>query len=63
MLARATVPTQDLAEAAIAAGYTGILVPSFARGAGADALNLVLWAWDGRLALVDDANRLGLRTG
>lgn len=47
MLARASVPTQDLAEAAIVAEYASILVRSFARGAGADALNLVLWALGG----------------
>lgn len=62
MLARAIVPTQDLAEAAIAEGFAGILVPSFARGAEVNALNLVLWSWEGRLALVDDADRRGLRT-
>ncbi|ESZ87839.1 MAG: hypothetical protein Q27BB25_07110 [Blastomonas sp. CACIA14H2] len=61
MLAGECVPTQDLAEAAIALGYAGIVVPSYARGAPADALNLVLWVWDGRLELVDDDDRLGLR--
>lgn len=60
MLKRQPVPTQQLAEAAIECGFTGILVPSSARGAPADALNLVLWSWDGRLTLVDDGNRLGL---
>ena len=61
MLVRQPVPTQDLAEAAIAEGFAGILVPSFARGAPADATNIVLWRWEGCLELVDDANRLGLR--
>jgi len=61
MLAGRPVPTQDLAEAAIAAGLRGIVVPSYARGAPADALNLVLWDWDGCLAVVDDDDRLGLR--
>lgn len=60
MLARRPVPTQQLAEAAIARGFAGILVPSYARGAPADALNLVLWTWQGGLTLVDDANRLEL---
>ena len=59
MLTRQPVPTQILAEAAIAQGFAGILVPSYARGAPADALNIVLWRWDGCLTLVDDANRLG----
>lgn len=63
MLARQPVPTQQLAEAAIAQGFAGILVPSYARGAPADALNLVLWSWDGRLNLVDDSDRLGLHPG
>ena len=52
---------EDLAEAAIAQGYVGIVVPSYARGAPADALNLVLWHWEGRITLVDDDDRLGLR--
>lgn len=54
------MPTQDLAEAAISKGFAGIIVPSFARGARADALNLVLWRWDAMLSLIDDDNRLGL---
>lgn len=62
MLGGKPVPTQDLVEAAIAQGFAGIVVPSYARGAPADALNLVLWAWDGKLDLVDDDDRLGLRT-
>lgn len=61
MLSGKPVPTQELAEAAIAQGHAGIIVPSYARGAPADALNLVLWTWDGRIALVDDDDRLGLR--
>ena len=56
------VPTQDLAEALIAAGHSGAVVPSFARGARAGARNIVLWHWgDGtaaRLAPVDDEGRL-----
>jgi RES domain-containing protein len=54
--------TQTLARRLIAAGYQGLLVRSFAPGAGPDDLNLVLWTWgrsDGaRLVLVDDENRL-----
>jgi RES domain-containing protein len=61
MLKGEPVPAQLLAEAAIVQGYAGIIVPSYARGAPADALNLVLWQWDGRLELVDDDDRLGLR--
>jgi RES domain-containing protein len=61
MLAGKPVPTQELAEAAIAQGFAGIVVPSYARGAPADALNLVLWVWDGKLTLVDDDDRLSLR--
>ena len=61
MLARATVPTQELSEKAVAKGFAGILVPSFARGASADSLNLVLWQWEGKLMVIDDDNRLGLR--
>ncbi|MBW4330253.1 RES domain-containing protein [Stakelama sp. CBK3Z-3] len=61
MLARASVPTQELAEKAVAKGFAGILVSSFARGAAADARNLVLWQWNDALMVVDDDNRLGLR--
>lgn len=56
--------TQALARRLVAAGYRGLLVRSFAPGAGADDFNLVLWAWgnkDGaQLVLVDDENRLSL---
>lgn len=62
MVSGKPVPTQDLAETAIAHGYVGLIVPSYARGAPADALNLVLWDWEARLTLVDDDDRLGLRT-
>ncbi len=61
MLSGKPVPTQELAEAAIAQGFAGIVVPSYARGAPADALNLVLWDWEERIKLVDDDDRLGLR--
>jgi RES domain-containing protein len=61
MLSGNPVPTQDLAEAATAQGHAGIVVPSYARGASAGALNLVLWDWVGRITLVDDEDRLGLR--
>lgn len=62
MRERGEAPTQTLARRLVAAGYRGLLVPSFAPGAGGDDLNLVLWTWgisDGaRLVLVDDENRL-----
>lgn len=62
MRARGEAPTQALARRLSAAGYRGLLVRSFAPGAGEGDLNLVLWTWgaaDGaRLALVDDENRL-----
>ncbi|EKE43110.1 hypothetical protein OCGS_2701 [Oceaniovalibus guishaninsula JLT2003] len=59
MLRRDRVPTQDLAERLIRAGHSGMAVPSFARGARADALNVVLWDWDDRrLRVVDDDGRL-----
>lgn len=61
MLSGQPVPTQDLAEVAIGHGFAGIVVPSYARGPPADALNLVLWVWEGNITLVDDDDRLGLR--
>ncbi|WP_299629276.1 RES domain-containing protein [uncultured Tateyamaria sp.] len=57
MLDQGAVPTQDLAAACIAAGFSGLLVRSFARGTDAGNLNLVLWEWKG-LAVVDDDQRL-----
>lgn len=63
MLSGKPVPTQELAEAAIIQGYAGIVVPSYARGAPEEALNLVLWDWVARITLVDDNDRLGLRQG
>lgn len=54
--------TQGFARSLAAAGYHGLLVASFAPGATADDLNLVLWAWGDappcRLTLVDDEKRL-----
>ena len=62
MLAGAAVPTQDLAERLIAAGFADLFVPSFARGAVARDLNLVLWRWNTRadddVTVVDDEGRL-----
>jgi RES domain-containing protein len=58
MLTGRPVPTQDLAERLIAAGFAGLVVPSYTRGAPAGARNLVLWAWDGQVRLVDDEGRL-----
>lgn len=59
----AAVPTQDFAETLVAEGYAGLKVRSFARGATASDLNLVLWRWntgcDDRLVLIDDEGRLG----
>ena len=51
-------PTQLLAERLIAQGFAGMRVPSYARGAGAGDLNMVLWRWDGMLRAVDDEGRL-----
>jgi len=54
--------TQAFARRLAQAGYQGLLVRSFARGAGADDLNLVLFAWGpqppSRLTLIDDEQRL-----
>jgi RES domain-containing protein len=54
--------TQAFARRLIAAGYNALLVRSFAPGATADDLNLVLWKWGdaapSRVVLIDDENRL-----
>ncbi|MEC4590087.1 MULTISPECIES: RES family NAD+ phosphorylase [Nitrospirillum] len=55
-------PTQAFARRLIAQGFHGLLVRSYARGAGAMDLNLVLWRWGSaapcRLTLIDDEQRL-----
>lgn len=54
--------TQAFARRLAEAGYQGLLVRSFARGAKADDINLVLFAWGeappSRLTLIDDEQRL-----
>ncbi len=54
--------TQAFARRLADAGYQGLLVRSFARGAGADDMNLVLFSWNegppSRLTLIDDEKRL-----
>lgn len=56
-------PTQRFARNLIAQGYNGLLVRSFAKGAGPGDMNLVLWKWSAsgpsRLELIDDEDRLG----
>lgn len=61
MLDGQSVPTQDLARALMADGFAGLLVRSFAKGASASDVNIVLWAWtgtSGSLQVVDDEGRL-----
>lgn len=63
MLTEGRSPTQVLAERLKAAGFLGMQVHSFAKGASTADLNLVLWVWTSgrpsRLQLVDDEGRLG----
>lgn len=62
MKATGEAVTQAFARRLIALGYYGLLVRSFAPGAIADDVNLVLWTWDDalptRLSLIDDEGRL-----
>jgi RES domain-containing protein len=59
MLAEGKAPTQRLAERLKAAGFAGMQVRSFAKGATEADLNLVLWVWGpDALRLVDDEGRL-----
>lgn len=58
MRAGREAPTQAFARRLIDAGHAGLLVRSFAKGAGSGDLNLVLWRWDKGLRLIDDENRL-----
>jgi RES domain-containing protein len=52
---------QIVALGLIAAGYAGMLVPSYVRGAPPGALNMVLWRWAGTLRLIDSEDRLASR--
>ena len=62
MRAHGKAPTQILAERLIADGYAGLRVPSFAKGATGEDLNMVLWVWGStlptKLVLIDDEGRL-----
>ena len=53
---------QAMAERLVKAGFCGLLVPSYARGAAADATNIILWRWGeagNRVKLVDPTGSLG----
>lgn len=56
-------PTQAFAVELVKAGYAGLLIQSFAPGATASDLSLVLWRWGSKrptlLKVVDDESRLG----
>jgi RES domain-containing protein len=61
MKANGEARTQIFARTLIANGFSGLLVRSFAPGARADDLNIVLWNWttpSSHLTLIDDENRL-----
>ena len=62
MRAHGKAPTQILAERLIADGYAGLRVPSFAKGASVEDLNMVLWVLGStlpaKLVLIDDEGRL-----
>jgi RES domain-containing protein len=57
-----TPPTWTMADALVADGVAGILVPSFAPRNDASSLNLVLWSWSDRdphrITPVDPESRL-----
>jgi len=65
MLAGAVPASHALADRLIAGGHVGMRVRSFATGAGADDLNLVMWRWSSkrpaRVVLIDDEDRLSGR--
>jgi RES domain-containing protein len=52
---------QTIAQDLIAAGYAGMLVPSYVRGAPPGARNMVLWQWADTLRLIDSEDRLAKR--
>ena len=62
MIKEGEAKTQAFARRLIKAGYHGLRVRSFTKGARADDFNLVLWRWGdappAKLTLIDDENRL-----
>lgn len=62
MLAGGVPASQAIADRLIASGYAAMRVGSFAAGAAADDLNLVMWRWGterpARVVLIDDEGRL-----
>lgn len=53
--------TQSFAKSLIDQGYSAMKVPSFARGAQAKNVNIVLWSWNDELStlrVIDDEDRL-----
>ena len=62
MLDGAVPSSQALADRLVAAGQAGMVVRSFAHGAGLEDLNFVLWTWGperpSRVVLIDDEGRL-----
>lgn len=64
MKANGVSQTQSFARRLMGSGYHGLLVRSFAPGAGLGDLNLVLWTWSdappARLILIDDEGRLSI---
>ena len=57
MITRGSSTAQDISETLIAAGYTGLIAPAFAKGGPPNARNLVLWHWP-NLKLIDTEHRL-----
>lgn len=66
MLDGSVPASQALAERLVAASYVGMLVRSYAVGAGSKDINLVLWEWGSqrprRVVLIDDERRLSTGT-
>ena len=62
MQAKGQAVTQIFSERLVDMGFAGMKVHSFARGAGSDDLNIILWQWGPklptRLQLNDDEGRL-----
>ena len=55
-------PSWSMTERLVAGGVAGVIVPSFAKGAGAADINVVFWDWSAepphRVRVIDDDHRL-----
>ena len=67
MLAGEEPPQHRLVDRLISDGFVGLIVPSFARGAGAGDINVVFWSWEeaggASVTVMDEEGRIPKDSG